>query len=349
MAAIAPRAFFSNSPLRDDNFAVAGVRKGEAKAREVFKLLRANEQLVVRYPDAAHDFPPEVRQEAYAFLDRVLCGTNAEESGTCANWTLGMLSPPSTTWEKSAHQAKAAAACGTTMLYAGGLGGEGYSGLPDAAQWAERRRAAAAYVKEAKSFGIRLVLGYLCATSIVDLPHFDAHWDPSFRARFKTPPSAWRQQDHSGRPLPSWYGGAYEPACMNNPDWRTYERYMVQQQLEAGHDGVFFDNPVVHSAGCYCPHCMERFARFLRDRGIAVSDSSLAGLRRTADARPKEFLQFRATIAADFFADMRAYAKSIRPQALLTANNSLNSPDVLYKQNRTSGMDIHAMSANEDL
>ncbi len=69
-AAIAPRAFFSNSPLRDDNFAVAGVRKAEAKAREVFSLLGAADQFVVRYPDAAHDFPPEVRMEAYAFLDR---------------------------------------------------------------------------------------------------------------------------------------------------------------------------------------------------------------------------------------------------------------------------------------
>ncbi len=59
-------------------------------------------------------------------------------------------------------------------------------------------------------------------------------------------------------------------------------------------------------------------------------------------------MQFRATIAADFFADMRAYAKSIRPGALLTANNSLNSPDVLFKQIRESGMDIHAMSENED-
>jgi acetyl esterase/lipase len=348
VAAIAPRAFFSNSPLRDDNFAVAGVRKTELKAREVFTLLRASDQFVVRYPDSAHDFPPEVRQEAYAFLDRVLCMNDAANSGALPDLQVGTAFPAFDHLGAIAHQAKAAAACGATVLYATGLGGEGYSGLPDAVQWAERRRAAAAYVREAKALGIRLVLGYLCATSIVDLPHFDAHWDPSFRARLHTPPSAWRQQDRNGRPLPSWYGGAYEPACMNNPDWRTYERYMIEQQLEAGHDGVFFDNPVVHSAGCFCPHCMERFARFLRDRRIAVPDTSLTGLRRTADARPKEFRQFRATIAADFFAEMRAYAKSIRPGALLTANNSLNSPDVLYKQCRESGCDIHAMSENED-
>lgn len=63
VAAIAPRTFFSNSPLHDGNFDVAGVRKAEQKARAVFALLGTAERLQVRYPDSAHDFPPEVRQE----------------------------------------------------------------------------------------------------------------------------------------------------------------------------------------------------------------------------------------------------------------------------------------------
>ena len=65
-------AFFSNSPLRDDNFAVGGVKKAEAKARQVYALLGAADRLQIRYPDSAHDFPPEVRREAYEFIDRVL-------------------------------------------------------------------------------------------------------------------------------------------------------------------------------------------------------------------------------------------------------------------------------------
>jgi hypothetical protein len=28
-------------------------------------------KLVTAYPDCGHDFPPEIRQQAYAFLDRV--------------------------------------------------------------------------------------------------------------------------------------------------------------------------------------------------------------------------------------------------------------------------------------
>jgi pimeloyl-ACP methyl ester carboxylesterase len=69
---LAPRAFFSNSPLRDDNFDVKGVKKAEPKACEVYALLGAADQLQVRYPDSAHDFPPQVRREVYAFIDRVL-------------------------------------------------------------------------------------------------------------------------------------------------------------------------------------------------------------------------------------------------------------------------------------
>ena len=72
IAAVAPRAVFSSSPLRDDNFAVAGVKKAAAAAQPVFDLLGASDRLKVIYPDVAHDFPPEVRRQAYAFLDQAL-------------------------------------------------------------------------------------------------------------------------------------------------------------------------------------------------------------------------------------------------------------------------------------
>lgn len=72
VAALAPRTFFSNSPLKDSNFDVAGVRKGVAEAEKVYRLLGAPQALQVRYPDCTHDFPPEMRREAYQTLDRVL-------------------------------------------------------------------------------------------------------------------------------------------------------------------------------------------------------------------------------------------------------------------------------------
>jgi hypothetical protein len=72
VAALAPRAFFSCSPLKDDNFDVAGVKKAIPAAQAVYQLLGAPQALQVRYPDCEHDFPDELRREAYEFIDKVL-------------------------------------------------------------------------------------------------------------------------------------------------------------------------------------------------------------------------------------------------------------------------------------
>lgn len=72
IGALAPRAFFTNSPLADDNFAVEGVRVCIESARPVYELLGAGERLDAFYPDAPHEFPDEARQRAYAFLDAML-------------------------------------------------------------------------------------------------------------------------------------------------------------------------------------------------------------------------------------------------------------------------------------
>ena len=71
-AALAPRPFFINAPLKDSNFEVSGVRDCVAAARPVYELLGAKDALVAVHPDCAHDFPPEVREQAYSFLERVL-------------------------------------------------------------------------------------------------------------------------------------------------------------------------------------------------------------------------------------------------------------------------------------
>ncbi len=75
IGALAPRAFFTNSPLHDDNFDVAGVRAAIDAARPVYQLLGAGqERLVAVHPDARHSFPAEVRPRAYEFLDHNLRG-----------------------------------------------------------------------------------------------------------------------------------------------------------------------------------------------------------------------------------------------------------------------------------
>ncbi len=72
IAALAPRPFFSNSPQRDDDFSVAGVRKVVASAGEVYQLLEAKDRLQAVYPDTGHAFPAAQREEAYEWLQREL-------------------------------------------------------------------------------------------------------------------------------------------------------------------------------------------------------------------------------------------------------------------------------------
>jgi dienelactone hydrolase len=72
VAAFAPRAFFTCSPLRDDNFEVSGVRDTIAAALPIYRLYGAESKLRAEYPDSTHDFPPATREMAYQFIEEQL-------------------------------------------------------------------------------------------------------------------------------------------------------------------------------------------------------------------------------------------------------------------------------------
>lgn len=61
LAAIGPRPVFVNAPLRDANFDASGV--DDAVRDSLHRKIR------VEHPDCEHDFPPEIRQLAYGWLD----------------------------------------------------------------------------------------------------------------------------------------------------------------------------------------------------------------------------------------------------------------------------------------
>jgi dienelactone hydrolase len=71
LAALAPRPVFINAPLHDTpDFEVSGVRDCVDAAMPVYtRIFHAPDRLTTVYPDAEHDFPPDVRAQAYAFLD----------------------------------------------------------------------------------------------------------------------------------------------------------------------------------------------------------------------------------------------------------------------------------------
>lgn len=61
LAAIAPRPVFVNAPVRDANFEVSGVDDAVRDSK--------HPAIHVEHPECEHDFPPEVRQRAYRWLD----------------------------------------------------------------------------------------------------------------------------------------------------------------------------------------------------------------------------------------------------------------------------------------
>ncbi len=72
VGALAPRPFFVNAPIDDANFKWQSVDRIVATATQVYKLYHANDAIHVEHPHCPHDFPTNVREAAYAFIDRNL-------------------------------------------------------------------------------------------------------------------------------------------------------------------------------------------------------------------------------------------------------------------------------------
>jgi dienelactone hydrolase len=72
VAALAPRPFFINAPLKDSNFDVRGVTEAIEAARPVYRLLGAPGAIKVVHPDCEHDFPDDIRDQVYAWMDQQL-------------------------------------------------------------------------------------------------------------------------------------------------------------------------------------------------------------------------------------------------------------------------------------
>jgi len=72
IGALAPRRVLIIAPTRDHNFQAASVDRIARAAGEVYALFGHPERLTVLHPDCEHDFPNEVREQAYRVLAEVL-------------------------------------------------------------------------------------------------------------------------------------------------------------------------------------------------------------------------------------------------------------------------------------
>jgi len=72
LGALAPRPFFVHAPLRDSNFRWKSVDVCAAAAHPIYKLLGNEKGLIIKHPDYNHNFPEDMREEAYQTIDSVL-------------------------------------------------------------------------------------------------------------------------------------------------------------------------------------------------------------------------------------------------------------------------------------
>ena len=72
IAGLAPRHMLIIAPTQDHNFQAASVDRIAAAARDVYSLSGAPDHLRVLHPACQHDFPREMREEAYRLFDSVL-------------------------------------------------------------------------------------------------------------------------------------------------------------------------------------------------------------------------------------------------------------------------------------
>lgn len=72
IGALAPRRVLIVAPTRDGNFRADSVDRVAAAARQVYQLYGHPGWLRVEHPDCEHDFPAEMREEAYRLFDEVI-------------------------------------------------------------------------------------------------------------------------------------------------------------------------------------------------------------------------------------------------------------------------------------
>lgn len=127
----------------------------------------------------------------------------------------------------------------------------GFSHQGDQVQWQIMRE----YIRKAHRKGIKIIAYHSLTNSF---------WQEMFEAEPRA--RQWRQLNHEGDNVPymaATYHGQVSRVllCVNNREWREYFQEKVRGALEAGVDGLFFDNLF---SKCFCPICREGFADYTR-------------------------------------------------------------------------------------
>jgi hypothetical protein len=353
LGTLAPRAVFINAPISDSNFPVDGVRDCVQSAKPVYKLHEASANLAAVYPNAGHDFPPDIRLKAYAFIDRHLW-PRAEFTRLIAHWA----EYGEDDYLKFVEDAR------PEVCQIGFYGGHFYSlahtpqykgypahfpvqGLTECGKWFEERNAAI-HKRGAK------VVGHFNVTFLVGEP--DSKDGP--RGFFKFYKELWNEKELGPRPVDDpmkllarnadgtpmaskqySIGNMREfTACLNNPHWRAVLKAFAKRGIERGVDGYMINYFYRHN--CLCEHCQRSFRAHLADNftkeqmkdRFDIADvkahpfKEIVGWHNPKESTPlkREMLRWSQISCKEAFDEVFVqYARSLMPGLLLGQWNHL--------------------------
>jgi hypothetical protein len=159
----------------------------------------------------------------------------------------------------------------------------------------------------------------------------------------------WYAKDPKGRTFPYYTGRLM--TCWSSPEWLEHLREMVRGVVEAGSEGVFFDNlwhglqpfhmagAWLGGAGCYCSRCQTAYQQrtgFRIPKRIAPEK----------DSASREYLQWRAEQVTQTISDLAWYARSLNSKIQISANNfdAIMRPSYLI-----FGIDLPALAEIQDV
>jgi hypothetical protein len=158
----------------------------------------------------------------------------------------------------------------------------------------------------------------------------------------------WYARNPSGKKF-HYYTNRYM-TCFHNNGWINYLKERINDAIIRGADGIFFDNmwygcqpssllnTWLGSAGCYCPDCK---AIYEIETGRPIPVDII-----TSNQDVLNYLTWRANQMSAIIAELSAYARSIKSNVVISANDydCIMRPSYLIY-----GIDFQALSKIQDI
>jgi hypothetical protein len=159
----------------------------------------------------------------------------------------------------------------------------------------------------------------------------------------------WYAQDPKGRYI-HYYTGRYM-TCWLNPCWHSHLQEIIQGVINAGADGLFFDNPwmglqPLHfggtwsgPGGCYCSRCQIAFheATDLKiPQQISPSNSETS----------RTYLAWRSDVVTRTINSLARYARSLQPDIQISVNDY---DTIMHPTYISHGIDLPGLARCQDV